>query len=71
MHIVTSSNSIELSAQSSFRHRGNSMVQPNMQPVPQVLQQSGIPSVQLQQPIYNQIQQPLPGYNSAPQLGPR
>ena len=59
--------------QTSFRHRGNSMVQPGLQQMPPGLQQSGIQPAQLQQPIYNQIQQqPLPPYNSnGPQIGPR
>ena len=56
--------------QSSFHHRGNTLVQQNLQQrMPSVLQQGGIPPAQLQQPAYNQMQPQLQPYGS--QMGPR
>lgn len=63
----------DVQGQTSFRHRGDPVGQQNFQQIPGILQQNGIQQSQLQQPIYNQIQQqPLAPYNiNGPQIGPR
>ena len=59
--------------QTSFHHRGSPVAPQNMQQIPTMIQQNGIQPGQMQQPIYNQIQQqPLSPYNiNGPQIGPR
>ena len=49
------------------------MINQGLPQLQQGLQQGGIQPAQLQQPIYNQMQQqPLPPYNiNGPQIGPR
>ena len=53
--------------QTAFRHRGSPIIQQGLQQMSPMLQQSGIQSAQMQQPIYNKFQQQPYG----PQIGPR